>query len=92
MVLLFLVNWWLSSKNLLAMQETWVQSLDWEDPLKEEMASHSRFLLGKFHGHRSLTGYSLWDHKELNTTELSLTYLRSLNAVLHSGCINLHSH
>ena len=22
-------------------QEMWVQSLDWEDPLKEEMASHS---------------------------------------------------
>ena len=23
------------------MQETWVQSLGWEDPLEEEMASHS---------------------------------------------------
>ena len=22
-------------------QETWVQSLDWEDPLEEEMATHS---------------------------------------------------
>ena len=28
-------------KNLLAMQETWVQSLDWEDPLEEGMATHS---------------------------------------------------
>ena len=28
-------------KNLLAMQETWVWSLDWEDPLDEEMATHS---------------------------------------------------
>ena len=28
-------------KNLPAMQETWVQSLDREDPLKEKMASHS---------------------------------------------------
>ena len=27
--------------NPLAMQETWVQSLDWEDPLEEEMATHS---------------------------------------------------
>ena len=62
MVLLFLVNWWLSSKNLPAMQVTWVQSLDWEDPLEEEVATHSRFLLGKFHGQRSLTGYSLWEH------------------------------
>ena len=23
------------------MQETWVQSMDWEDPLEEEMATHS---------------------------------------------------
>ena len=29
-------------KNLLAMQETWAQSLSWEDPLEEEMATHSR--------------------------------------------------
>ena len=28
-------------KNLPAMQETWVQSLDREDPLEEEMATHS---------------------------------------------------
>ena len=26
------------------MQETWVQSLDWEDPLEKEMATHSSFL------------------------------------------------
>ena len=31
-------------KNLPAMQETWVQSLDGEDPLKEEMATHSSIL------------------------------------------------
>ena len=31
-------------KNLLAMQETWVQSLGWEDPLEEEMATHSSIL------------------------------------------------
>ena len=34
-------------KNPLAMQETqkmWVQSLGWEDPLEEEMATHSRIL------------------------------------------------
>ena len=28
-------------KNLLAMQETWVQSLDWEDPLEKGMATLS---------------------------------------------------
>ena len=26
------------------MRETWVQSLDWEDPLEEGMATHSRIL------------------------------------------------
>ena len=31
-------------KNLLAMRETWVQSLGWEDPLEEEMATHSSIL------------------------------------------------
>ena len=27
-----------------AMRETWVQSLSWEDPLEEEMATHSSIL------------------------------------------------
>ena len=31
-------------KNLPAMQETWVQFLDWEDPLEKEMATHSSIL------------------------------------------------
>ena len=31
-------------KNPLAMQETWVLSLGWEDPLEEGMATHSSVL------------------------------------------------
>ena len=31
-------------KNLPAMQETWVWSLGWEDPLEEGMATHSSIL------------------------------------------------
>ena len=31
-------------KNLPVMQETWVQSLGWEDPLEKEMATHSSIL------------------------------------------------
>ena len=31
-------------RNPLTMQETWVQSLGWEDPLEKEMATHSRIL------------------------------------------------
>ena len=34
-------------KNLPAMQETWVRSLDWEDPLEKGMASHSSILAWK---------------------------------------------
>ena len=34
-------------KNLLAMWETWVQSLDWEDPLDKGMATHSTILAWK---------------------------------------------
>ena len=31
-------------KTLLAMQETWVQSLGWEDPLEKKMETHSSIL------------------------------------------------
>ena len=57
-------------KNMLAMQGTQVQSLDWEDPLKMGMASHSSILLsGEFYGQRSLAGYSPWGRKDLDMIE-----------------------
>ena len=34
-------------KYLPAMRETWLLSLDWEDPLEEEMATHSGILAWK---------------------------------------------
>ena len=34
-------------KNPAAMQETWVQPLDWEDPLKKDMATHPSNLAWK---------------------------------------------
>ena len=37
-------------KNLPAKQETWSGSLGQEDPLEEEMATHSSILTRKFHG------------------------------------------
>ena len=47
-------------KRLPAVQETGVRSLGWEDPLEKEMATHSSILAfsEKFHGLRSLVGYS----------------------------------
>ena len=46
-------------KNLPAVQETeetQVQSLGWEDPLEENMATLSSILAGESHGQRSLMG------------------------------------
>ena len=46
-------------KNLPAMQEPQgmqVQSLGWEDPLEEGMATHSSILAQESHGQRSLMG------------------------------------
>ena len=34
-------------KNLLTVQDTWVQFLGWEDSLEKEMATHSRILAWK---------------------------------------------
>ena len=34
-------------KHLPVMQETWVLSLGWEDPLEKEMATHSSTLVWK---------------------------------------------
>ena len=37
-----------TAKNLPTMQETWVQSLGWDDPLKEGTATHSSVLAWRF--------------------------------------------
>ena len=55
-------------RNLPAVEETWVRSLGWEDPLEKGMATHSSVLPGEFHGPMSLAGYSPWGHKESDTT------------------------
>ena len=36
-------------KNPPTMQETWVQSLGWEDPLKKRKATHSSILAWRIH-------------------------------------------
>ena len=56
-------------KNPPAMQETWVRSLGWEDPLEEGLAAHFSILAWRIHGQRSLVGYHPSGHKELDTTE-----------------------
>ena len=44
------------------MQETQIQSLGREDPLENEMATHSSILAWEIL-QRSLAGYSPWGHK-----------------------------
>ena len=38
------------AKNLPVMQETWVQSLGWEDPLENGMATHTSILAWSIFG------------------------------------------
>ena len=66
-------------KNPPAMQEIWIQSLSWEDPLEEGMANPLQYsCLKNPHGQRSLMGYNLWGHKEPDMTEQLSTYIPSL--------------
>ena len=54
----------LAVKNLPAMQETQVQSLGWEVPLEEGMASHSSILAWRIPWTEKSAGlYSPWGHK-----------------------------
>ena len=58
-----------TAKNPPTMQETWVLSLGWEDPLEKGMATTPVSLPRECHWHRSLEGYSPWGCKESDTTE-----------------------
>ena len=55
-------------------QETWVPSLDWEDPLCQPP---SVFLLGIFHGQRSQAGYNPRGCKELDKNEHTHTHTQT---------------
>ena len=57
-------------KNSHAMWETWVQSLVWEDPLEEGMATHYSLLAWRIPWTEEPGGgYSPWGRKESDTTE-----------------------
>ena len=46
----------------------WVQSLDREDPLEEEMATHSSILAWKTPWIEKSGGLCPWGHEELDST------------------------
>ena len=56
-------------KNLPTVQESKVQSCVRKIPWRREWQPTPVFLLGKFHGQRSLAGYSPWGCTELDMTE-----------------------
>ena len=56
-------------KNPPAMQDTWVPSLGWEDPLEEGMATHSSILAWKIPFDREIWQVIVHEVAELNTTE-----------------------
>ena len=56
-------------RNLPAMQETWVQSLGWEDPLEKGMATHSDVLVWRIPWTEDPGKLQFVGCKELDTTE-----------------------
>ena len=68
-------------KNLPAMKEPRVQSLDWEDPPEKGMATHSSFLACRIQWSEDLAGCSPWGHKKSDMTE---------GVILHFHYVCLH--
>ena len=56
-------------KILPATQETWIQSLCWEDPWAREMATTPALLSEEIHGQRSLMGCNPWGGEESDATD-----------------------
>ena len=56
-------------KNLLAVQEAWVQSLGQEDPWRREWEPTPVFLPGESHGQRSVVGCIPWGRKGQDMTK-----------------------
>ena len=52
-------------------KKTWVQSLGWEDPLEEGMATHFNILAWRIPWKRSLAGYSPQNRSELDMTKVN---------------------
>ena len=56
-------------KNSSAIQETWLPSLGWGDPLEEGMATHSNIPAWRIPKDRSLLDCSPWGGKKSDMTE-----------------------
>ena len=72
------------------MQERWVQSQGRQDPLEEEMLTHSVLLPGKFLAQRNLVGYSPWGGKESGVTEVTQQNTAHTSVVYVSPSLPIH--
>ena len=73
---LLITTWPQTVKRLPVIQETWVWSLGWEDPLEKEMATHSSTLAWKIPWMEEPSRLQSRGHKESDTTErLSFPFL-----------------
>ena len=63
-------------KHLPAIRETWVQSLDWEDPLEEKMATHSSILAWRIPWTEEPGGLSSMVSERVRQTEDACTRVK----------------
>ena len=56
-------------KSPSAMQETWVRSLGWKDPLKKDMATHSSILAWRIPWTEESGGLESMGHKQSDITK-----------------------
>ena len=76
-----------------AMQETWVRSLGWEDPLEEGMATHSSILAWRIPWTEESSGLQLMGSQRVGhdwTTKHSTAH-RNLNILKYVTCFLFHS-
>ena len=66
------------------MQETWLRSLGWEDPLEKDMATHSSILAWRIPWTEEPGGLQSMGLQELGTTEKLSTHTHT-HAHTHSG-------
>ena len=78
-------------KNLLAVQETWVGSLGWEEPLEKGMATCSSILTWRIPWTKEPAGYSTWGCKESDVIDqLTLTDSCTRKTYVHMTLFSIY--
>ena len=73
-------------KNRSGMQDTWIQSLTWEDPLEKGMATHSSILTWEIPWTEKPVGLQTMGSQELDMTEpLQFHFHFFILCVLHTN-------